>query len=157
MMKKKNKIFTIAIFIFLGFGLLYLGRPYFFGGDLIEKIIHLDQDLVDQIIIDSPKAIKSGESLVSKRINIGDPKTLINISRALQQANRWKPVHPVSVWRCVVTIHTQGEKLKFLVKRTKKNGVIIQVKSKGEWGWNLGTLRVDDLGEILERVAQSQE
>lgn len=152
---KKNKLLVAVVFIFVGFGLFYLGRPYFFGGDLVEEIIHLDQNSVEHIIIDSPKAIKSGESLVNKRIYIRDPKTLINISDALQQAKRWKPVHPISVWRCVVTIHTQSKTLKFLVKRTKKNGVLIQVKSKGEWGWNLGTLRVDNLGEILERVVQS--
>jgi hypothetical protein len=151
---KKRTLLTVFALIGVSIILLYLGRPFFFGGSVVEKIASLDLGSIDYIVIEPPKHVKTEKSLLSRRIEIREVGALTNINNALNKATQWKPIHPVTVWKCVFSIYTKDEVLTFLAKKTKNNGLLIQVKSKGEWGWNLGTLRSDDLGELLEKIAQ---
>ena len=95
-------------------------------------------------------------SLVSEPLEVSDRHHIAKVAAALNQAQRFDPNHPSRVWAVMVEMTTAEGSVAFTVCHTaqRENGTFVQVYTHG---WNSGAFRADELGTILESIANEAE
>jgi len=99
----------------------------------------------------APLQDKSRNNLVNKSIKFIDKNFLNKICESLNKAKEYDPNHPISIWSCIIILHTNKEAYSFVVHKTKKNELILSFFSDIDSGLHLGWYRSDLLGMFIER------
>ena len=148
---KKKLYFLFPLFI--GSWLLYLQTigPLSKSGNKLEEVIKINSIDIQEIILKPTKrAGQKDRSLIKTELLITNKKVIERICSTLNKAEKIYDGYVKSVdWLAQLEIKSQNSSIKFGVRKNRAK-TSLSVNSNGEYGWNYGTLKCDELGKVLE-------
>ena len=128
---------------FAGVAILMLGFGMFWGLAVSPKKDKF-WDEVDNVTNVSGAHIK----IDGRRIDLSntDAQRIFDLMR---ESPDYSPNHPEVKREGFITFDTDNGDIRFALKDTSNQGVLLWAFSSGDTGWNYGTKRCDELGEFM--------
>lgn len=148
-----KKKFHFFLPLLIGSWLLHVHTfgPLSKSGDKLEEIIKLNSSDVQLIILKPTK--RKGQkdiSLIQNELLIEDKDSIEKICLTLNKAKKTYSGYIKSAeWLAQVEIKKEYENIKFGIRK-RGSKTSLNVYSDGEYGWNYGTLKCNELGKVLE-------
>ena len=154
-----EKIYNALLNLLIGGWLLYI---HIFGAlsksvEKLEEIITINHSDVEQIILKPTKRMwEKNYSLTKTELYINDRKSIEIFCETLNNATRTSDRYVKRAeWLALIILKKNLETIKFGVKK-KGHKTSITVFSDGEYGWNYGTLKCNNLGSVLENEVKNR-
>ena len=147
----KNKLPMLIVILFV----VLVSYLPFRGNQLKRELLLSKPD--DIMSIELLPVIGSRTTLVRTNVIVNDRDVINSISKSLNEAKSWSPIHPKSRWDCVLILNKKEGRFGCLVSQTSDNGLLITIYSNHSWGWDFGEYRSDSLEHILEQLASQQK
>lgn len=149
--KEKKWLFFIAFILGSWVIHLYTLGPLSKSKENIQKITLINPSLVNEISIKpTTRSSQKNKSFVEQNVKITNIQSVKKICKTLNSA-KWAFSGYIKnpEWLGQLEIKTKTDTFSFGVQK-KGNLTGLEVYSDGEYGWNYGTLKCDNLGQVLE-------
>ena len=152
-----NKKWLFIIFLIIGSWLVYIFTigPLAESNEKLDSIINIDSKTVREIIL-KPTKKDNGQikSIVKSDLNIQSRSSIETICKALNEAEyAFAGYLKTADSLAVLEIRMDSGKILFGIRK-KGNSTALNVYSNGESGWNYGTLKCNDLGNVIKELIE---
>lgn len=147
---KKKWRFYFPLIIGIWVLYIHLLGPLSDSNKMLDRVINLESDNVQIILIKPSKSGGNEGSLILNNIEIKNKESINVICETLNES---KKVYDGYVkqpeWSAILEIRQSAGNVNLGIRK-RQSKTAIKVTSNGENGWNYGTLKCDRLSQVLE-------
>jgi hypothetical protein len=150
---RKKNFFILPLVLGLGVIYLHAWGPLANKEKKLAAILNINSNNIVELHIYPGDNTNAKRHLIKSTMRIHEPAFLNEFASALNKGKSSNDFHQNSLWTCKVELVKKDKKVAWLDVSRQGSTTLVRPLS-GEYGWDYGTIRADEVGSLFERITK---